>query len=733
MADERRILFVGPPNAGKSTLFNRLTGAAAHVGNYPGITVEQYAATMRLPQHGGVVAVDLPGTYSLAARSPEERIAIDALLGLDGHAPDAVVMVVDTPRLSRSLYLVLQVLELEVPVVVALNLMDEARAVGREPRAEALSQALGVACVPIVARTGEGMDALLAAVDAVLDDPDGAIPGCRHDWPEALQADVEVVAGALPAHLEAVTRGRVGQAHALGRWLILSLHHDDEALADQPDLPRALVAECIANAEAQGRDPQQEIIARRYAWIDAREAQFLGDGVREDGPTPSDDIDRYLLNPLIGVPLFFAVMALIFTVLFSWADPLIGLIEWTFSLVGGGVGGVFGWLSASAPLGGATALLGDFFVDGLIGGVGAVVVFVPQIALLSLLIAILEDSGYLARAAFLMDRILRAAGLPGRAFVPLLSGFACAVPAIHATRTLPRFRDRLLTMMVIPLTSCSARLPVYTLLIAALFPATLPGLWLPLRPAALFGMYLFSTVVTVLAAIVLGKLVVPDQATPAVMELPPWRWPSPAQVLRITWRRTRGFLREAGGIILVATVVLWGLLTFPRYSPEELVPAPEAAALEAQGVDVQALRDSVALERSIGGRIGKTIEPAIEPLGFDWRIGVGLIGAFAAREVFVSTMGVVHGVADADETSTDLRERMTDATRPSGAPLYTPLVGLSLMVFFALAMQCTSTLAVLKRESGGWRWPALVFVWMTMLAWGGSFLVYQGGRLLGFS
>jgi len=731
-SDSARVLFIGPPNAGKSTLFNRLTGAAAHVGNYPGITVEQYAARLPLPDHAPVVAVDLPGTYSLAARSPEERIAIDALLGLDGHAPDAVVLVVDSPRLSRSLYLVLQVLELQVPCIVALNLTDEARNLGRVPDPHALTQALGVPCVPIVARTGEGLDALRHAVVGVLAEPDSATPGCVHDWPDALEHDVDLLVPELPARLQAVARGRPDRARALARWLLLSLHHDDEALSDQADLPREAVADVVRRAESQGRDPQQEIVARRYAWIDARETQFLGEGVVDTGPTPSDHIDRFLLNPLIGVPVFFAVMALVFTVLFSWADPLIGAIESVFAVLGSAVATVFGSAAASAPLGGATGLAGDFVVDGLIGGVGAVVVFVPQIALLSLFIAVLEDSGYLARAAFLMDRVLRAAGLPGRAFVPLLSGFACAVPAIHATRTLPRFRDRLLTMLVIPLTSCSARLPVYTLLIAALFPATLPGFFLPVRPVALFGMYLFSTVVTILAAIVLGKLVVPDQATPAVMELPPWRWPSPGQVLRLTWRRTRGFLKEAGGIILVATVILWGLLTFPRYSPEQLVPPDEVATLQAEGLDVQSVRESRALARSVGGRIGKTIEPAIEPLGFDWRIGVGLIGSFAAREVFVSTMGVVHGVGEADETSTDLRQRMTEARRPSGEPLYNPLVGLSLMVFFALAMQCTSTLAVLKRESGSWRWPVLAFVWMTALAWVGSFVVYQGGRLLGF-
>jgi len=328
---------------------------------------------------------------------------------------------------------------------------------------------------------------------------------------------------------------------------------------------------------------------------------------------------------------------------------------------------------------------------------------------------------------------LRLAGLPGRAFVPLLSGFACAVPAIQATRTLPRFRDRLLTMMVLPLTSCSARLPVYTLLIATLFPVTIAGTFLPLRPIVLFGMYLFSTVVTVTAAIVLGKTVLPDEATPSIIELPPWRVPSPSQVLRVTWRRTKDFLREAGGIILVATVVLWALLSFPRYSADQLVPQGEVATLQAQGLNVDDVVQSRALERSYGGQAGKLLEPAIAPLGYDWRIGIGLVGSFAAREVFVSTMGVVHGAGESDEASGALRSQMQNATLPGGRRLYTPLVGLSIMVFFALAMQCLSTLAVLKRESGSWKWPVFVFVWMTALAWIAAFCVFQGGRLLGFS
>jgi ferrous iron transport protein B len=355
---------------------------------------------------------------------------------------------------------------------------------------------------------------------------------------------------------------------------------------------------------------------------------------------------------------------------------------------------------------------------------------VPQIAVLFFLLALLEDCGYLARAAALMDRVLRLAGLPGRAFVPLLSGYACAVPAILSTRSIPRFRDRLLTMLVVPLTSCSARLPVYTLVVGALFPATVVGWSLPMRPVALMVMYLFSTLITLLAAVVLGKLVVPGDAIPTVLEMPPYRVPDPRNVLRAVVSRVGDFLREAGRTILVATVVLWALLSFPRYTPQQVLPAEVVASAQATGADLDALAAPEALERSYAGRIGQAIEPAIRPLGFDWKIGVGLIGAFAAREVFVATLGVVYGIEDADEANTGLRDRLRAERRADGTPQWTPRTGMSVMVFFALAMQCMSTLAVLRKETEGWRWPIFVTVYMSGLAWVLSMVTYQGlGRL----
>jgi len=434
--------------------------------------------------------------------------------------------------------------------------------------------------------------------------------------------------------------------------------------------------------------------------------------------------DAVLIHPVAGLFVFALLMTMLFQALFAWSDPAIGAIESLF-------GAVSDLTRTLLPEG----LLSDFVVDGLIAGVGSVLVFLPQILLLFFFIGLMEDSGYMARVAYLMDRVMRTMGLHGRAFVPMLSGFACAVPAIMATRTMERHRDRLLTMLVVPLMTCSARLPVYTLMIGALFPAGVVLGIFPMRSTLMVVMYGFSIVMALLAAWVLSKTLLKAPPVPLMLELPPYRVPRLGDVTLMMWQRTRYFVSEAGTVILACTVVLWALLSFPREAP--LSRDYDAAVAQAPSAEAAAeLEDARASERlrtSYGGRLGRAIEPLIAPLGFDWKIGIGLIGAFAAREVFVATMGVVYGAgSEVDEESVTLRDRLRAEQRVDGRPVYSPLTGLSLMVFFALACQCMSTLAVVKRETAGYRWPTFMLVYMTALAWISSFAVYQGGRLLGF-
>lgn len=691
-----RVLLLGTPNSGKSTLFNALTGGAARTANFPGTTVDVEQGTAQI---GGVdvALLDVPGAFSLAPRSPEEQVAAKALLG--EPAPDVVVVVLDAPRLQRSLYLASQILDLGLPTVIAVNLMDEARAVGRPADVEGLAKVLGCPVVGTAARSGEGVQALRAAIGAQLlaRTPCGPVP-----WPlpPAAANDLEEVARLVPD--EGSGRKRV--------WAQL-------ALLSGADLGRSapFVDEAVARrerAQKAGRDLDSELIGARYAWVDS---VVPAPAVDPAQPSRSDAIDRVLLHPLWGGLSFALVMSFVFWLLFAGAEPLVALVE-------AGVSGVASWATAAFDRlgdGEGVGLARDFVVNGLIAGVGGVAVFLPQVALLFGLIAVLEDVGYLARAAQWMDRLLRSAGLPGSAFVPLLSGFACAVPAILATRTMPRFRDRLLTMVTIPLASCSARLPVYTLVIAALVPAE--HSWE--RPLALGAMYALSTVVTLVATVVLGRFVIPGHAISELIELPPYRAPVVSHVARAIVGRVSDFVNEAGRIIVVASVLLWALLAFPRQDAEVLVPPAEHAALVGAGADIDALVAQRQLEQSFGGRLGKAMEPVIAPLGMDWQIGVGLVGAFAAREVFVATLAIVHGVAG-DDVEGDLAARL--------APNLSIPAGASIMVFFALSMQCLSTLAVLRKETGGWRWPAAVFAWMTALAWCASWLTYQGlGALLG--
>jgi ferrous iron transport protein B len=710
------LLLVGNPNVGKTSLFNRLARRNERVGNYPGVTVERRTAEMSLPGGQRALVADVPGAYSLSARSGEEQIALQAVLGWgDNPRPDLVVVVVDAGQLVRNLYLVLQLIELRVPLLIALNMVDEAGA--RAPQPRALGAALGVSCVATNARAGNGLEELSQAILARLAQP--LHPRLHVTYPAELLRDADAVADALPG----AWRGSVERDRALSLWALTSLEPDDE-LVGIPDALRERCAQVLERAGA--RDVDREIIESRYHCLESLLAGLIEPGAGQAakaGPALTERIDRVLLHPAYGFVAFLAIMLLVFQSLFAWADPAMGWIE-----------ELFGALHQLAVQHVPAGFLRDLIGNGLIDGVGNVVVFLPQICLLFLFIGLLEDSGYMARVAYLMDRALRAVGLHGRAFVPMMSGFACAVPAIMATRTMERRRDRLLTMLVVPLMSCSARLPVYTLIIGALFPPSRVFGFVPVQGLLMVAMYLFSTCVALIAAAVLGRTVVRGASVPLILELPPYRWPGLPSVLHLMWLRARSFLSEAGTVILGFTIVMWVLLSYPKL-PEPVAPQAPVASAQASATTADPAAPSneqaSALEYSYGGRLGKALEPALAPLGFDWKIGVGIVGAFAAREVFVSVMGMVYGLGEVADDDAPLRDRMRAETRADGRPVYTPLVGLSLMVFFALACQCMSTLAVVRRETRSWRWPVFLFGYMTALAWVASFIVYQGGRALG--
>ncbi|HTV22068.1 MAG TPA: ferrous iron transport protein B [Polyangiaceae bacterium] len=714
------LLLVGNPNVGKTSLFNRLARRNERVGNYPGITVERRSAEMPLPSGRRVVVSDVPGAYSLSARSSEEQIALQAILGWAGNPrPDLVIVVVDAGQVVRNLYLALQIIELRVPVAIALNMVDEAG--DRAPSAAELERLLGVHVVPTNGRNGAGIRELAAAVEAELGEP--RRPRVHVSYPAALLHDVDRVADALPDEW----KGNVERQRALALWALSSLEPDDELTGITPGL-RERALEVFAGAGE--RDLDREIIESRYQYLEARLAELptrASEARGGRGLSRTERIDRVLLHPAYGFAFFIAIMLLVFQSLFAWADPAMSLVEGAFAAVHSA-------LENNLPEG----FVRDLLTLGVVDGVGNVVVFLPQILLLFLFIGLLEDSGYMARVAYLMDRALRSVGLHGRAFVPMMSGYACAVPAIMATRTMERRRDRLLTMLVVPLMSCSARLPVYTLIIGALFPPSSVFGVVPVQGLLMVAMYLFSTIIALVAAAVLGRTLVKGRSVPLILELPPYRWPSFGSVLTMMWLRARAFLSEAGSVILAFTILMWLLLSYPKVDPPTDAPSQPAPAASVSVAPNDAKLEATPsfeayqLERSFGGQLGKAIEPVIEPLGFDWKIGVGIVGAFAAREVFVSTMGLVYGLGDVGDDDAPLRERMRAEMHADGKPVYTPLVGLSLMIFFALACQCMSTLAVVRRETQSWRWPAFLFVYMTGLAWVTSFVVFQFGRALGF-
>lgn len=699
--DSRRavcVALIGNPNTGKTTLFNALTGFQRRVANYPGVTVEIGRGALR-GSSTPIEIVDLPGTYSLAALSPDEAVVSDFAAGrTEGLAhPDAVVFIADASNLPRNLYLLSQVADLELPIVVALNMVDVARARGISVNAEKLAQRLGVPVVPVVATDSQTIPPLASAVEAAR--RGAAARRCaRAELPRPLvEAAGTLGLDTFPEALR-VLADRDGEA-------------ERRYLARGGDRERLRAArDALAGA---GIDASAAEVRARYAWV-ARTLEGVITRPARPIRTWSDRLDRVLTHPLGGALVLIVVLTVVFQAIFSGAKPV---MDW---LSGDVFGGLSAWTAGMLPEGALRSLL----CDGLIGGVGGVVVFLPQILILFAVIAVLEDCGYMARAAFMMDRVMRAAGLSGRSFIPLLSSFACAIPAIMGTRVIADRRDRFVTLLIAPFMSCSARLPVYVLMIAAFVPErSYAGGWLGLRGLVMLAMYALGVVVAIPIAWVLKNTVLAGPTPGFLLELPTYKLPRPRAIWQRMYLAGADFLYRAGTIILLVNVVVWALGYFPR---ADRVARQVAESAAAQGWSSERAESELAgayLRDSYLGRLGRLIEPAIKPIGWDWRIGAAVMASFPAREVVVGTLGTIFNLADADAESADLQGALKRAAWPDGRPLFTLPVALSIMVFFALCAQCVSTLVMIGRETGSWLWPVASFAGMTTVAYLAALLV----------
>lgn len=730
------VVLTGNPNCGKTTLFNALTGLRAKVGNYAGVTVERKEGRLlgaNVPK--SLMVLDLPGTYSLSPQSLDEQISRDVLLNRlpELPAPSLVVVVVDASNLQRNLYYATQVIELGYPTILALNMIDVAEANGLTIDESALSQELGVPVYPITASRGTGIPTLREGIVAQLVQNRASISSTLkslkdsprfHQLPPLFDQKLSDLAELL---------ARSHSPHAVSPESEALLLLTDER-ANTPvisDDVRTAIQNARAALDAAGIDWRSAAIEARYSRIaEIQEKVAVENLVLPE--TFSDKLDRVLTHKLWGMVIFVGIMALMFQSIFTLAEYPMNWIESAVGWFGNVVG-------EKMPPGDLRSLI----VDGAIAGVGAVVVFLPQICLLFLFIGLLEDTGYMARAAFLMDRLMSKVGLHGKSFIPMLSSFACAIPGIMATRTIETPKDRLVTILVAPLMSCSARLPVYTLLIAACIPQKKVLGIFGVQGLTMLSMYLLGIVMALLMAWLFKKTLLRGETPLLIMELPPYKKPVVLVVLRHMWERAKVFLRRAGTVILGISIILWFLATYPRSSAidqefaakrqtVEATTAPDSETRQQQLDIIDHDESGARLRNSFAGRLGHLIEPLIRPLGFDWKIGIGIVASFAAREVFVSTMSTVYNVGSADDNTDTIADTLKQQKREDGTPVYTPLVGITIMVFYVLALQCVSTIAIVRRETNSWKWPIFQWTYMAILAWALAFITFQGGKLLGF-
>ncbi|MFP4261414.1 MAG: ferrous iron transport protein B [Opitutales bacterium] len=717
-----RVALIGNPNTGKTSLFNALTGMKQRVGNYSGVTVDKKTGDWNLPDQETVELLDLPGTYSLAAKSLDERIAVDALTGhIDEQGPpDLAIVVVDVENLQRNLFLASQISELGVPMMIALNCWDVAERKGLQIDCKLLEQRLGVPVVPTVATRKKGSEELAAAATQALKSRPMMI---RPEWPDAVNKSVDLLRSQLT--------GIRGESLSDGEYYRLLFDAESAVcgrLKQPPEIHRPLIQEAREKLRHSGYNPDAAEPLLRHRFLNPLLLDIIERQAVQRLRSRSESVDQLLLHRVWGLGFFIGMMYLVFQSVYSWAGPIMGLIE-------SGTGWVQGLASGmleSAPM------LQSLVVDGIIGGVGAFLVFLPQILILFLFIALLEETGYMARAAFLMDKLFQWCGLNGKSFVPLLSSYACAIPGIMATRTIHDSKARLITILIAPLMSCSARLPVYVLFIGAFVE---PRYGPAVAGATLFAMHFVGAFFAAPLAWLLNRSLNKGRPTqPFLMELPAYRVPRMKSVSWRVFESGRDFVVRAGTIIFAMTVIIWALLYFPRPDTVPLEVAREQgyAISESLSDDANLEKiterfkkeiDAAYLEQSYMGRFGKFAQPLFAPAGYDWKITVGVLASFPAREVIISTLGITYALGgEVDEESGDLRQTLTQTKWESGPrqgePVFNLAVALSIMVFFALCMQCGATVAVIARELN-WAWALTSFFGLTLIAWVAAVLTYQ--------
>jgi ferrous iron transport protein B len=692
------VAIAGNPNSGKSTIFNELTGLRQKVANYPGKTVEKHVGVLDVDTDEEIRVIDLPGTYSLNPHSPDEEISHDVLMGWSGDTPRPclIVAVVDASNLERNLFFITQLLSLGIPMIVALNMVDTCRSSGVEIDVAKLEQRLGVPVVPTVGSRGEGIPVLKDRILRQMTTP--LIPRSVIQLPDAAARAVDLVAAVFQSNGLAPPESSRGEA-LRSICTENSFFHPRFAGAREP--LEAAILNARDHLAGAGMTWYAVEAEAGYRWIESVMADTRQS--HEARTTFGERADHWLTHRIVG-PCFLGLIVLtIFISIFTLAKPPMDWIKHCF-------GSLAVLVVKIIPPGPLRSLL----TDGVITGVGGIMVFLPQIMLLFFFIAILEDSGYTARAALIMDRIMSRVGLHGRAFIPLFSSFACAVPGVMGTRMIDNARDRLLTIFVAPFMCCSARWPVYLLLAGAFSPSTLVLGIIPLPALTLVSMILLGIVAAVATSALFHKTILKGMTSTPAMELPRYRRPRLRMVLLAMWERSLLFVKKAGTIILAMSIIMWALTNYPH---------------RPGSTQDQQIRQSYA------GILGRALEPFIAPIGFDWRIGISILSSFVAREVFVSSMATIYGANLSDpHRAADLQAHLrADVDPATGLPFFTPLRALSIMIFFALSLQCVSTIAVVRRETNNWKWTLFQLAYMTGLAWLACFMLWQGGRFLGWS